>query len=96
MRIRYRVNGVQDPVYTVPDSLGHDIEFGYFAVIFTLTTFFYDYLLLNPAILSKCKSHTCRATIQFDIVTMWIRYSVKRGLKLVHAQPAGGVIREHK
>ena len=34
-----------DPVYTVPDSVGHDIEFGWFAVIFTLTTFFCDYLL---------------------------------------------------
>ena len=28
-----------DPVYTVPDSRSHDIEFGQFEVIFTLTTF---------------------------------------------------------
>ena len=28
-----------DPAYTVPDSRSHDIEFGHFAVIFTLTTF---------------------------------------------------------
>ena len=41
-----------EPVYTVPDSLGHVIEFELFAVIFTLTTIFYDYLLLNSAILS--------------------------------------------
>ena len=27
------------PVYTVPDSRSHDIEFGQFAVIFILTTF---------------------------------------------------------
>ena len=30
---------MSDPVYTVPDSCGHDIEFSQFAVIFTLTTF---------------------------------------------------------
>ena len=29
-----------DPVHTVPDSCGHDIEFGQFTVIFSLTTFF--------------------------------------------------------
>ena len=28
-----------DPVYTVTDSCGHEIEFGKFAVIFTLTIF---------------------------------------------------------
>ena len=28
-----------DPVYTVPDSRSHDIEFGQFEVIFTLTAF---------------------------------------------------------
>ncbi len=28
-----------DPVYTVPDSHSHDIEFGQFEVIFTLATF---------------------------------------------------------
>ena len=28
-----------DPVYTVPDSRSHDIDFDQFAVIFTLTTF---------------------------------------------------------
>ena len=27
------------PIYTVPDSCGHDIEFGQFTVIVTLTTF---------------------------------------------------------
>ena len=27
-----------DPVYTVPDPCGHDIEFGQVTVIFTLTT----------------------------------------------------------
>ncbi len=30
---------VLDPVYTVPDSHSHDIEFGQFEVIFTLATF---------------------------------------------------------
>ena len=29
----------KDPVYTVPDPCGHDIKFGQFTDIFTLTTF---------------------------------------------------------
>ena len=29
---------LKDPLYTVPDSLGHDIQFGKFAVIFILNT----------------------------------------------------------
>ena len=76
-----------DPVYTVPDSLGHDIEFVQFAVIFTLTTFSisifyflpysYRFLLLNSVIYYHIfKSHTRLETIQFDIVTMWIPYRV--------------------
>ena len=30
---------MEDPVYTATDSCRHDIEFGQFAVIFTLTIF---------------------------------------------------------
>ena len=39
--------------------------------------FFYEYLLLNSAqYYRKCKRHTYRGTIQFDIETMRIRYRV--------------------
>ncbi len=52
---------VLDPVYTVPDSHSHDIEFGQFELIFTLLE-----------------------TIQFDIVTMWIRYRVNGVLGIIN------------
>ena len=60
--------GELDPVYTVPDSRSHDIEFGQFAVIYLLSSLF-----LRLAVVKFCNIIiNLRATLVskvFDLIS---------------------------
>ena len=45
-------------VFTVPDTLGHDIEFGNFAVMFTRTILLWSFVIKFCNIIINLKSHT--------------------------------------
>ena len=74
-RVWYRVNGVSDPVYTVPDPHGHDIKLNTFKTRVALKLM----ILQNLTTTNRRKSDESkydRKLTKLDVVTTRIRYRV--------------------
>ena len=89
--------GTSDPVYTVPDPYGHDINLSSFKTSVALKFAIILQNLIKTSHRKSGKSKYDRKLTKLDVVTTWIRYrvngvSVFEVLPITHGVPQGAIL----